>query len=559
MLILRITTCLFILFLLSTPLLSSVGTSSYESDSKVVVIVAGNLSIRDFQNDNLVNILNLIESSSIGLMNIRSGRMSGLVLSGREWGMEAGCVTLGAGTPAVGGKEVRFAGDVESVLNHKNIGELYKFRTGKDYGDAEIVQPEIYAINKANARSSYRAIPGLLGQSIRNAGKKTAVIGISDILNVPYREVAAIAFDSNGIIDYGNLNSNKLSIKDETMPYGVRTNINALTKAFEDLYKKADFIVVNYADTMRADAYSIYCTTSEIENIRNNAIIGLDELVGNIKSKINPNDYMMIVSPSYRTALSLNYERLTPIIISGDCFERGFITSSSTRKKGLVTISDFAPTVLTLMGIEYPKDMSGRPCIHIASEGNNLEYLAQLNDKASYQRERTSAMRGGSVVQSVLVFIISIFAFLSINKKINLKIEWLAIVPAVIPLVMLLIPALYDGGLAVSSILLIVLCLSVLLILKAFTENTFTAYTFISLVLSAGLMIDIFRGSPLISNSIAGYSIIEGARYYGIGNELMGSLLGAVLIGCALFFHQNKLSVKMQTIIAAFVFAFVFI
>ncbi|MFQ3549473.1 MAG: hypothetical protein SNJ70_06945, partial [Armatimonadota bacterium] len=46
---------------------------------------------------------------------------------------------------------------------------------------------------------------------------------------------------------------------------------------------------------------------------------------------------------------------------------------------------------------------------------------------------------------------------------------------------------------------------------------------------------------------------------YGIGNELMGSLLGAVLIGCALFFHQNKLSVKMQTIIAAFVFGLVFI
>lgn len=53
-------------------------------------------------------------------------------------------------------------------------------------------------------------------------------------------------------------------------------------------------------------------------------------------------------------------------------------------------------------------------------------------------------------------------------------------------------------------------------------------YTMALLVL--GLLFDIISGQNLIKNSLLGYDPIIGARYYGIGNEYMGILIGAVLV-----------------------------
>ncbi|MCX6345318.1 MAG: hypothetical protein NT018_09645 [Armatimonadetes bacterium] len=73
------------------------------------------------------------------------------------------------------------------------------------------------------------------------------------------------------------------------------------------------------------------------------------------------------------------------------------------------------------------------------------------------------------------------------------------------------------------------------------------------------LTVDLLLGAPLMSSSIAGYSIIEGARYYGIGNELMGTMIGAMLLGLGLVFADSKLSARMRTIIILAVFAIVFL
>ena len=56
------------------------------------------------------------------------------------------------------------------------------------------------------------------------------------------------------------------------------------------------------------------------------------------------------------------------------------------------------------------------------------------------------------------------------------------------------------------------------------------------------LAIDIVRGAPLMSSSMAGYSFVEGARYYGIGNELMGTMLGATLVGGGSASHMGRVA-----------------
>src|SRR5207249_11109 len=45
-----------------------------------------------------------------------------------------------------------------------------------------------------------------------------------------------------------------------------------------------------------------------------------------------------------------------------------------------------------------------------------------------------------------------------------------------------------------------------------------------------GLLVDLGTGQRLIQNAWMSYSIIEGARFYGIGNEYAGALLAAALL-----------------------------
>ena len=45
------------------------------------------------------------------------------------------------------------------------------------------------------------------------------------------------------------------------------------------------------------------------------------------------------------------------------------------------------------------------------------------------------------------------------------------------------------------------------------------------------LVVDVLLGAPIIKNSILGYDPIVAARFYGIGNEYMGVLIGTTLIG----------------------------
>jgi len=71
--------------------------------------------------------------------------------------------------------------------------------------------------------------------------------------------------------------------------------------------------------------------------------------------------------------------------------------------------------------------------------------------------------------------------------------------------------------------------------------------------------VDLARGAPLIGSSVAGYSLAEGARYYGIGNELMGTMMGATLVGIGLALSTAKVSPRRAGVWAGVVYALVFL
>ena len=103
-----------------------------------------------------------------------------------------------------------------------------------------------------------------------------------------------------------------------------------------------------------------------------------------------------------------------------------------------------------------------------------------------------------------------------------------------LPPLLLLVPLIFLTGALFSNGLLSFSAVCGGLFLTVYVLNKRFLLSRLSLVLLAliagSLLIDMLTGSHLMQRNLLGYSAIEGARYYGIGNEAMGVLIGALLV-----------------------------
>lgn len=539
--------------------LPAVACSAASADSRVVILVANNLSIRDIANPTFPHLNALLRDGSAGLMNVRTGRSSRDVEDTVYGGMEAACVSIGAGAMAVGGAEVRRAAGPDALISGVAASSIYACRTGDSGGKAAVLHTEIVKIVRANETASYRAVPGNLGSILHLAGIKTAVIGNSDFSDMSHREAVSIAMDRSGRVDYGNVSSPNLVVPDPKAPYGVRTDSQTILRELERVSRVSRFIVIDFGDTLRADRYAESCTRDQAVFNKHRSIAGLNKLVGQLVKKLDVDkDLLVLLSPAPPSFTDLEEERLTPVVFYGPGYRSGFLLSASTRREGVVTISDIAPSVLSFLDIKDREGMTGR---EVGTEpGENVgQTLQDINLNASLQAQRQSAMRGSSVVQSVVVVLVTVCVLLFAAYPIKRFAVWLALVPAALPVTMLVLPLVCSFGLVGAVIVLSVITAAVVVLCAALMRSPLRAFVWLCGALVFGLMVDLLIGAPIISASIAGYNLAEGARYYGIGNELMGTMLGAALIGTGAALAGVRLSHRVRVLIATVVLALLFI
>lgn len=526
---------------------------------RMVIVVAGGMSIRDVADPSLSYLFSLLSKGSCGLMNIRTGRPNNLLEPALTPGMEAECVSLGAGAMAIGGAESRYAANAFEQLPIGNAAQLYLFRTGTLPGQSQVLHTEIARIRRANESAAYRAVPGMLGTTLRKAKLRVAVIGNSDKPGELHREITAIVMDDTGRIDFGDVGSAGLFESDAGSPYGIRTNISTVLSELDNFLRECRLVVIDFGDTFRADSYAVLCTDMQAAHIRKQAIRRLDKFLAKLSERLDFNkDALLLVSPSSRMWSDLDQERLTPVIAVGRSFGKGVLGSPSTRTPGMVTICDFAPTILRFFGIDAPLEMVGRP-MTIYSVDKPLDHLLVMNLNASLQGQRQPAMRGASVAQSVLVTAVTLIALLGVASPLKRIAGWAALTPAVLPLVMLYLPLIHSGGLVGAALWLIALTPVCVVICKLVFRSPTRALIWLCALIVISLLADLACGAPLISSSIAGYSMIEGARYYGIGNELAGTLIGAALVGVGLGLSSRKKQLGFSGLIALCTLVMVFI
>jgi hypothetical protein len=490
-------------------------------DRQLIIIVAQGATLEDISAANLPNFRRLFDTGACALMTTRTAGDSGGKTKS-DTGNESACLTLGAGSRAVAGMEARNAYDYDESVGDTKAADIYQrlFLIKPPIGS--VVMVDANEITRNNSHLPYRLGIGAIGGAMRNAGLLTACVGNSDTIQDIHREAAGIAIDGSGIVDMGDV-SRKLLRRNASGPYGIETSLRALINAF-DRVGRANLIVVDAGDMARADWYGNLCFRPQAMAMRQWAALRTDLVLGEVLKRVDlRSSRIMFVSPCSPHWQLYSNRRMAPVLIVGEGITHGLITSGSTRRPGLITNTDIAAGVLGYFGLKIPPSVIGRPPTSMA-KSNPLSFLVAVDAYVTQQNDRLILMR---LMATVLTFVIIAVLLLRRWPEVTSR---LALVPAMVAPLMAILPLFGSYTVMVSGAILAGMAVVIALLILLLRIRAVHALIGLCAALCLIVAADLFRGGTLLANSPFSYSPSEGARFYGLGNEMSGSLVGAAIV-----------------------------
>lgn len=492
------------------------GQGEPQGQNRVVLIIINRADYNDFaEMEHLKEIMN---EGYLGLMNTRGAG------SASEFKSYA---TLGWGTRA----EANSKTAIFYNLDEENRS-IYQRRTGIMPDNGAVINVEINRLIELNIEGEYGATPGALGEALKAHGMKAAVLGNSDLENQHNHSAAFIAMDKSGLIPLGDV-SQQMLIEDSQWPYGIRTNYEALITAFQRVYQECALVVIETGDYSRYEAYKSNLNAGMAEHHRKNVLEAIDSFLSEVIQQIDEQTLLLVVSPYPSQEAYVRGARLSPVVY----YQKGqrgggVLTSGTTRREGIISNTDIAPTILQHLGLSSDQ-MTGRP-MRSVERPDGLSWLTALNSRVVNLSQQRYRVLYSFAIYEMLVTIVALI-LLYFRKRITFPwakgISFFLFTTMVVPLSFLLLPFFGEIHLVLSyGLLIIVTGMISLLISKLSRGNPIKAILLVNGILLVGILLDICTGQHLMKHSLLGYDPIIGARYYGIGNEYAGVLLGCTLV-----------------------------
>jgi hypothetical protein len=514
--------------------------------AKVVLVVIPTLSLEDLSGGDMPNLHGLAGTSSVGLMNARTAGINDSdpgSFTDDMYTPESGYVTLGAGARAVAGFDARKCYNREELVDGASAGMVLKRLTLIDPKSSEVVQPNIASLIRDVSLLSYTLSPGELGTALHAAGLKTAAVGNSDA-ETRHREIATIAMDKDGLVDFGDVGPSMVT-PDPTAPLGARTNVSRLLAEAQRCLKLADFTAIELGDPARLERSRLDLMDGVYQNQRKRIMRETDQIFGRLLNLVDLKGTILVVLTPYPQSFALEKtgNSLCPVLVAGEQYTEGLLTSGSTRVPGIVTSVDIAPSILDWLHAPATLDLVGRT---VETKSGTLNQLVETQRRATAQNRIDRVLRQSAVATIVLVVMITLLWFLlPAEGRIRKKVFPLAILfPVAFAPAMVALGAATITSVSIAWIALIAVSAAIVAVSLAIGRTPIRALMLICLAVSAALCVDAGFGGPLTKYSIMSYSIMEGARYYGMGNEYMGTFLGASIVGMGLLLSSLNASVR---------------
>jgi hypothetical protein len=204
------------------------------------------------------------------------------------------------------------------------------------------------------------------------------------------------------------------------------------------------------------------------------------------------------------------------------------LTSDTTRRDGVVSNEDVAPTILNFFGIPVPSEMNGSP-IRVVDHAPPFA----LHQKHLEQRRLTVPIQ---VAVGLAVTILGLLALFVLWLKPRLP----DVVARIAPAFMLAILPLGVASLAAGAlphityawVILFLIAVPVVAGLLALTlrdRGALVPPLAIGAAVLAFYVVEALRGWPDTLTTLSGGAALDGFRFYGMGNVEIGKILGASL------------------------------
>jgi len=484
------------LVVLSLLALSRDRTTPLPEVDRVIVLSVPTLTWADIDEEDTPHLAALARASLVGNLSPAVGTFPST--PGDAY------VTLGAGTRAVGapGVDGSATGDAPGPVVHKAAGEIAERNEGNQFG------PEV----------------GALGDRLHSAGLTAAVVANAESAKEDGRQAVTALMTADGVVPAGSV-APDLVVDDPAGP-GPHLDIGAVVDALP-APGAADVVLVEASDLARGDSRS----GEPFDGGQPDAIERSDGLVGRILDEVDPErDAVLLVAPYPGPG----EWRLTVAAVRAPGVEPGLLRSAVTGRGGSVGLTDVAPTILTLLGVEPPSSMEGRPFERDGTGGaaaERLEALVEVEQEAQHEARELDWVEDGLIL-AVALAALSALALLPWGRAWTLAVlEVVALAVLAVPAVVYLVGLLPDPTATTSRAGIGVGALAVAVgarLLRA--RHPLDPLIAVVALLVGTLVVDTFVGNPLQFNTPLGYSALGAGRFSGLGNTAFALLAAGSIV-----------------------------
>lgn len=384
----------------------------------------------------------------------------------------------------------------------------------------------------ANRDSPFAAPVGLLGQTVRDHGGSTLAAGPGAALG---------AADASGRVDH------YLESAREVTP----ERLDGVSLAVVDLPQLAHLYP---APVTMEDGREEMRPEDVSEEARAEALESLDSRLTALTSALPTGASLMVVGVSMDAGPS----RLTAAV-TGHMTEHGpagpsaYLVSESTRRPGLVALTDTTETVLQALGMRPEEPTGGRVwrlSERPATTETSLERLVDFNTAAVVVGAAIPGFFSGLVALQLLIYAAAAYALhrysdgqrgkralvLSLTRTV-------ALAGAAFPVASYLANLVpwWSAPLPSLALLLSVLVVDALVVTAAMAgpwrHSALGPMTVVAGATTLVLFLDLCSGAHLQMNSPTGYSPIVGGRFHGIGNIAFATFATGMLMAVAGIAH----------------------
>ncbi|PDP86184.1 hypothetical protein CQJ94_20925 [Glycomyces fuscus] len=424
------------------------------------------------------------------------------------------------------------------------------------------VVPGFDAYVSQNARTLFDAPVGLLGQTVHEEGGTTLAVGHGAALGVA---------DASGRVDHYVDDVRDLTTDRLEGVSLAAVELAGLTRLYPDYpdppitdeeAREAAQEPVGEEDAeeeRESDGEAGGPPEPDPDDVpeweRDKALAALDERLRALERVLPVGSSLMVVGVSMDTGPS----QLT-VAVSGEIGESGFtgegsfLASDSTRRAGLVVLTDTTPTVLTALGMRATEPTSGRSW-HLTGRPPTTDEavgrLVEFNTAAVVVGAAIPGFFSGLVAFQLLIYAAAAYALHRYSNRQRGKRARVLTLTRVVALAGAAFPvASYLANLipwwaAPSPLLPLLVCVlaaDALVVALAMAgpwrRTVLGPMTVVAGTTTAVLFLDLCFGAYLQMNSPTGYSPIVAGRFYGVGNIAFATFATGMLMTVAGISHE---------------------